>query len=180
MGSEMCIRDRSRRAQDILQLMPEGTTVYTDESAHISAQLTERAVLASQEIRVMYSSMGVTGCDINFDTRMINIWFDDSAPTDTILPLSPRPPNLETATVGERHAAELANTLGTIDYDSLEPSWRLSTTGGTTALIIGRLLHISHDTLQRQLSAHCTHLEYQMHDKTTRLYFAADKKRKMT
>lgn len=160
--------------------MPTRTTVYTDESTHVSVHLPEGAVLSSHDIRELYSSLGATGCDVNFDTRMINIWFHDSGPPDTISPSSPRPPKLEITTVGERHAAELAKTLGTIDYDSLEPSWRLSTTGDTTALVIGRLLHVSHDTLQRQLSAHCTHLEYRMHDKTTRLYFAADKKRKMT
>lgn len=170
----------SALAQDILQYLPTGTSVYTDHSTHVSVKLTRSAVLSSRDIGEIYNANGATGCDVNFETRMINIWFNNTTGMDPILPSSPRPPALEAATAGERHAAALANTLGTIDYDSLEPSWRLSTSGGTTALVISRLLHISHDTLQGQLSAHCTHLEYQMQDKTTRLYFAADKKRKMT
>lgn len=170
----------STLAQDILRFMPADSTVYTDTSTHISVHLKQQAVLSNHDIRDMYSSSNAKGCDINFDTRMVHIWFGSERSAETILPASPRPPNLKATTVGERHALDIANTLGTIDYDNLEPSWRLSTTGDTTTLVIGRLYHISHDTLQAQLSEHCVSQEYQMHDKTIHMHFAAQKKRKMT
>lgn len=167
----------SNEARDILRLLPADAVLYEDSSSQISVRLQETDVLTSPAMAAIYDTIdGEVSSSIDFRTRMVCITFDARPP---VLSSSPRASGLVSCTVGEQHAVDMANRMGAIDYDNLVPSWTMTTTGGDTTLVLGRLLRISHDALLRQLSPRCTRVEYRMHDQTTALYFAAEKKRKM-
>ena len=169
----------SARARDILDLLPEGCVLYADSEQHLSFQLPRTAVLSSSALLTIHEQLWTTRCDINFETRMLHLHFNTAA-YDPMVPGSPRTVDLKAVTVSEKQAAEMASSLGCIDYDHLQPSMRIATEGDTTTLYLGRLLHISHNALEQQLSAPCTEFAYHFVDREIALNFVAKKKRGRT
>lgn len=159
----------SARASDILRKLPRESIVYTDNERAISFKIPRAAVLSS----AMLSELAT--CDINFETRMLTVSLQALEP---LSPHSPRPAELKPVTVGEKYAAEMANTLGRIDFDNLVPTYRIASTADHTQLIIGRLLRIDNSALRRQLSADSIGYEYRMLDRVCVVLFPVVKKRK--
>ena len=169
----------SGRAHDVLEQLPEECVLYADTEHHLSFQLPRTAVLASSALHTIHEQFWTTRCDVNFETRMLHLHFDTTA-YDPMVPGSPSAVDLKAVTVSEKQAAEMAASLGCIDYDHLLPSMRIATEGDTTTLYLGRLLHISHNALEQQLSAHCTEFAYHFQDQEIALDFVAKKKRQRT
>lgn len=144
--------------------------VYTDTERAISFKIPRTAILTS----AMLDSCEV--CDINFETRLLTVSLQ---PVEPLSPHSPRPTDLKPVTVGEKQAAEMANSLGRIDFDNLVPTYRITSTADYTQLVIGRLLRIDNSALRRQLSADSIGYEYRMHDRECAVLFPAAKKRKL-
>ena len=169
----------SGRAQDVLEVLPDGCVLYADSEHHLSFQLPRTAVLPCSALLTIHEQLWNTRCDINFETRMLHIHFNTAA-HDTMVPGSPRAVELNAVTASEKQAAEMASSLGCIDYDNLLPSMRIATEGDTTTLYLGRLLHISHNALEQQLSTPCTEFAYHFLDQEIALHFLAMKKRQRT
>jgi len=143
--------------------------VYSDNDHTISFKIPRAAVISS----AMLSPFAT--CEINFENRMLIISLQ---PTEPLSPHSPRPTELNPVTVGEKYAAEMANTMGRIDFDNLVPTFRITSTADHTQLIIGRLLRIDNSALRRQLSADSSGYEYRMLDRVCVALFPVVKKRK--
>jgi hypothetical protein len=139
--------------------------VYSDNDHTISFKIPRAAVISS----AMLSPFAT--CEINFENRMLIISLQ---PTEPLSPHSPRPTELNPVTVGEKYAAEMANTMGRIDFDNLVPTFRIT----SNQLIIGRLLRIDNSALRRQLSADSIGYEYRMLDRVCVVLFPVVKKRK--
>jgi len=169
----------SSRAQDVLDLLPDGCVLYADSEQHLSFQLPRTAVLSSSALLTIHEQLWTTRCDINFETRMLHLHLNTDV-YDPMVPGSPSAVDLNAVTVSEKQAAEMASSLGCIDYDHLLPSMRIATEGDTTTLYLGRLQHISHNALQQQLSTHCTEFAYHFLDHEIALNFVAKKKRQRT
>jgi len=161
----------SQRAHDILRALPRDSMVYSDDADIISVKLPRTAIVDDTAL----SHFG--DCEIDFETRLLTISLHEVEPFS---PRSPRPPAqpLDPVTTGETNAASMANTMGRIDFDNLVPSFRLSSVGEHTTLVIGRLLRVSNSALRQQLPSSSTHYEYRLQERVTVVFFPAAKKRK--
>ena len=167
-------------AQDILSLLPDDSTLIRDYPTHITAQLSPTALLTHNMLAEIYKLSPKCRCDIEFTSKLVDFYLSDDAGHHIIRECSPRDSSLVAETQGEQQAVDTANALTGFDYDYLVPSFGMHTTGNHTVLSISRLYHVSHDTLAEQVPTTCVRFEYRMEDSSVLLYFAAQKKRKLT
>ena len=166
------------RACDILDLLPDGAVVFSDDPTFLSFTVPPNGELTSDCLDGLYDQLYTTRVDVDFGTRMVGVHFntepfallESGAPITTV--------ELQADTESERLAAALAHSLGCIDYDNLQPRFTIETEGDVTRLMITRLHRVSHCALAAQLPRECTRVVYLFASKNIAVHYAVRKKRK--
>ena len=168
------------RACDVQVMLPDGCIVFADNPTHMSFSVPRNGELTSECLIGLHDQLFTARVDINFDTYMVDV--HHSTNTDSALPDTDAfstPVVLAAETESERDAAEVARSLGCIDYDNLQPCFTIVTVGGITSLIISRLNRVSHSALAEQLPQKCReHVVYRFSSKDIAVHFPAHRKRK--
>lgn len=160
----------SATAIDILRQLPSGSLVCADNDKTIVARVPPDTVLTQDQMHSMERAI------VELDTCLIRVLLDNDE--ESSLPTSPRPCPLTGCTISERHAVDMAKSMGCIDTDHLVPSYAITTSSGRTSLRISRLLKVDDSCLAKYMSTHATGYEYHFGEKQVRIYFEATKKRK--
>lgn len=160
----------SQAASDILGTFPRDTVIYQDSAAQVHVKVPRESTLDGSTLHRWHNVV------VDFRSRMVTVHLEEHS--EPLCPSSPRPCTLEPTTASEHRAADMASAMGRIDLDDLLPSFSIESSGGTTRLIIGRLLRVDDSALRRHLSVHATHYRYHMEARQIVVHFAMDKKRK--
>ena len=164
----------SEAALDILESLPKDTVLYDDGKEFIKVKVPVDSIITGKMLRPWHN------ITVNFRTRVLTICISTETSPQMQSKGSPRKSQLKPETESERLAAKMADSMGCVDCDCLVPDFALVTNSNDTILKIRRLLRVDDDLIRLEIPSAAKGYAYCMKNKETLVFFACDKKRKIS
>ena len=140
---------QKQATQDILTALGDSTYVVNDTEQHLQLEIPNHPGVTGdtlERIKMLFCNNRAVSvnCSIDFENSAIHLTTTATTFADRINQSSV---NLNAITESERELCEIAQNMGTIDYDDLVPQLKLGNNDNYTYIEISDLLHVSHNAV---------------------------------